>query len=312
MSLGSAIVIGSGGQVAEALRHSLRERGTAVLQTSSSGRAGCVPLNLADSASIHNGFTELDSLLKGRSAEVFLAGALTHVDGCEEKQELCRKINEEGPALVAEECARRGHRLTYFSSEYVFGEAEYHGGSIGPFSETDEPAPTSFYGKCKLEAEKKVSAKLSDALIIRTTMVFSWAPGGNNFVMQVHKHLSEIAAGSTPPLFRIPVDQISTPTYAPALAEAVCQLREKGVGGIVNLVGSDCLSRKAFVEKIIESFGFEKEKSLAGFTFLKTADLKQIARRPLSAGLKVDKAKSLGVKILSLDEAFNEMEKLRS
>jgi|GEM_PF-2992390 len=313
MSLGPAVVIGSSGQVARALLSSLNKRGVSVLHTSSSVSPGSYPLDLARPETIAALFRETDTRLGKRPLEVFLAGAMTHVDKCEEEQERCRQMNELSPALVAEECARRGHKLTFFSTEYVFGDAEYHGGAIGPFSESDPPAPTSFYGECKLGAETAIGRILGEeALIIRTTMVYSWDLRGNNFLMQYYKQLEQLQQGHRPPVFRIPEDQISTPAYAPALAEGTCVLREKGVGGIVNLVGPDLLSRRELVMRVIDAFGFDKERSLEGFRFLKTAELGQKARRPLSAGLTMQKAESLGVKAFSLERAFKEALLLRS
>lgn len=307
MSLGPAVVIGSSGQVARALTASLKKRGVPVLHTSSSSSPGSFPLDLSKPETISALFRETDTRLGQRPLEVFLAGAMTHVDKCEEEQERCRQINELSPALIADECAKRGHKLTFYSTEYVFGDAEYHGGAVGPFSETDPPAPTSFYGQCKLGAEKAITKILGlEALILRTTMVFSWDLHGMNFLMQYYKQLEQQQAGLKPPVFRIPEDQISTPTYAPALAEGTCMLREKGVGGIVNLVGSDLLSRRDLVERVISAFGFDREKSLEAFRFLKTSELGQKARRPLSAGLTMRKAESLGVRACSIDQAFKE------
>lgn len=295
-----AILVGDSGQVAGALKECLRNRGASVVSTSSRGTPGSRALDLGNPASIRAFFRDA-----GEAAEVFLAGAFTHVDLCEEERDLCRRINAEGPALVAEECRARGHKLTFFSTEYVFGNAEYEGGAVGPFSETDPPAPTSYYGECKLAAEREITRILGqEALIVRTTMVFSWNPAGNNFLMQYFKQLREVAEGKTPSVFRIPEDQISTPTYAPALAEDTCFLREKGANGVFNLVGSDMLSRRELVERVIAEFGFDRAKSLEGFRFLKTAELGQKARRPLTAGLTMHKAESIGVRPLSLAEAF--------
>ncbi len=302
-----AVVIGTSGQVAGALVALLKSRGTEVISTSSSGAAQSQVLDLGKPESIAIFFRFLDEKFQGQFLEVFLPGALTHVDRCETERDLCLRLNEIGPALVAQECARRGHKLTFFSTEYVYGEAEYHGGAVGPFSESDPPAPSSYYGQCKLEAEKKILSILGPerALVIRTTMVYSWAPNGMNFLMQYLKQLHEIESGLSPPVFRIPEDQISTPTYAPALAEATVALREKGVGGIVNVVGSDCLSRRAVVEQVIRTFGYNREKSLSGFRFLKTAELAQKARRPLTAGLTCDKLRGLGMRVLSLEEGLS-------
>ncbi len=302
----NAIVVGSGGQVAGALLRELRAREFNVLPSSSSQKPGTLPLDLGSPASIREFFGVARAKLGEGPVEVFLPGALTHVDRCEEDRDLCRRINEEGPALVAEECARFGYGLTFFSTEYVFGEAEYHGGAMGPFTEEDPPAPTSYYGRCKLEAEKKILSILGEAraLVVRTTMVFSYNPQGNNFLMQYLKQLGELEAGRNPNVFKIPVDQISTPSYAPALAADVCALRERGIGGMINLCGSSCLSRKEILEKVIAVFGFDPEKARAGFVYQQTAEMGQKARRPLTAGLTVDKARRLGLRVLSLDEAL--------
>lgn len=300
-----AIVIGSSGQVAKALIDSLKQRKVEFIATSSSGKENSTPLDLANPKSIEDFFLFAEKKFGKGEVEVFLVGALTHVDRCETSRDQCLKINAEGPKLVAEECKRLNYSLTFFSTEYVFGEAEYRDGTKGPFSEEDPVEPTSWYGKCKVRAEKAVAAALAEkALIIRTTMVFSWDEKGMNFFMQLFRHLQALSKGEKPQAFRIPEDQISTPTFALSLAEGVLKLREKGEGGIVNIVGSDLLSRKDFVMKVISHFGFDEKKCLSGFQFLKTKELGQVAKRPLSAGLKVDKAKGLGVKVYSLDEAF--------
>ncbi|MGZ3712994.1 MAG: SDR family oxidoreductase, partial [Bdellovibrionota bacterium] len=283
----------------------LRTRGITPVLSSSSGKAGSITLDLGKPESIHAFFLELEKKFPEGDVEVFLPGALTHVDKCEVERELCGKINRDGPILVATECAKRGYGLTFFSTEYVFGNAEYEGGAVGPFTETDTPAPTSWYGQCKLAAEQGILQVLPGALIVRTTMVFCWDQSGMNFLMQYIRHLEAIREGRAN-VFKIPEDQISTPTYAQSLGEGCLLLREKRVGGIINIVGSDFVSRKDLVEQVIAEFGFDREQSLRGFQFLKTKDLGQTARRPLTAGLTCEKARSLGVKIYSLAEAFAE------
>lgn len=300
-----AIIIGSSGQVARALMDSLKKKKINFISTSSSSKDGSLPLDLSSPQSIVDFFVYAENKFGKGEVEVFLVGALTHVDRCETSRDQCLKINAEGPKLVAEECKRLNYALTFFSSEYVFGEAEYNGGAIGPFSEEDPTEPTSWYGKCKVRAEKAVLAALPNSLIVRTTMVFSWDPKGMNFFMQLFRHLEALNKGEKPTSFRIPEDQISTPTFAPALADATVTLREKSVHGIVNVVGADLLSRKDFVLDVIKQFKFDSKKCLTGFQFLKTKELGQVAKRPLSAGLKTDKARGLGVKILTLKEAFS-------
>lgn len=298
------IVIGKSGQVARALGPHLQALEAPALFTSS--RSGSeFRLDLGDAASIESCFREFDR--RGiKNAKLYLPGALTNVDRCEKERELCRRINTSGPELVGRECVKRGWPLAFFSTEYVYGQAEYDGGPVGPFSENDPPAPSSFYGACKLEAEEKLKALgLIQLLILRTTMVFSYDPEGLNFFMQLYRHLKKLQTGEEGlPVFKIAVDQISTPTFAPSLAKNSVQLMEKGESGIFNLVGAELLSRKELLEKIIDAFGFDRQKVLRGFAFLETRELGQAARRPLTAGLACDKARARGLEVLSLDEAF--------
>lgn len=302
-----AIVVGAGGQVARELLRGLAARGVPVAKTSSSGREGSYPLNLADTRSIENFFSAIRREWGEGGVEVFLPGALTHVDRCEQEPELCRKTNTDGPIAIAKICRSAGYSLTYFSSEYVFGNDEYQGGQTGPFQESDSVAPTCLYGKSKCDSETAVTEILAGkALIVRTTMIFSWdPPAGMNFLMQYLRHLDAIrAAGKAEKVFRIPVDQISTPAYAPALADATLALREKLQAGIFHLVGPDLLSREELVRKVIDAFGYDRDLSLSGFQFLTTKELKQAARRPLTAGLLNLRGAELGVELPSLAEAF--------
>jgi len=302
-----ALIIGSSGQVSRALGEELS--GREVIFTSSKG--GEVEMDLGDPSSIERGFAAVDARWGSGPAEVFLAGAMTHVDKCELEKERCIRVNRDGPALVASAAKARGYGLTYFSTEYVFGGAEYEGGEVGPFSEEATPHPTSVYGRSKLEAEQAVVREYgSRALIARTTMVFSWDPKGMNFLMQYLRQLEAAAVGNAG-TFRVPVDQISTPTYAPALAQAVVELRDQGIGGIFNLVGSDLLSREELVGKVAQRFGFGPELVAKAFQFVKTADLGQAAVRPLTAGLTSEKALAAGVRVDSLEKAFTSILALR-
>ncbi len=299
----AAIVIGRSGQVGRGIEKQLRSEGYSVFTTSSKGVENSIFLDLADSSSIKVAFEKLKKLITNSKVKVFLVGAMTHVDQCEEKKELCRKMNVLGPKQVATECKNLNWDLIFVSSEYVFGGAEYHGGKGGPFSELDQPEPTCEYGRAKLDAELAILDILSCALILRTTMVYSWEPRGMNFLMQYLRHLHSSSKGERKK-FKIPKDQISTPTFGPALSKAAIELAKMQENGIYNLVGPDLLSRKELVEKVGEFFGYSPELVNNSFEFVKTAELGQMAKRPLTAGLTMDKANAKGISIPSLDQAF--------
>lgn len=266
-----ALIVGASGQVGGALASLCVRRKTEVYGTSRKGQ-GFLYLDLASPETIPAAFE------KARPDLVLLCSAMTHVDNCEHDPALARKVNAEGPALVAAECARTGAKLVYFSTEYVFD------GAAGPYGEDDEPKPVSVYGLTKLEGERACLA-YRDALSVRTTVVYSHNPASKNFIMQL---IGNHKAGSK---MRVPSDQYSNPTYAPELAAAVLDLAAAGASGVYNVVGPDWLSRYEFALKACEAFGFDP-------AFLEpklTAELGQSAARPLRAGLKTEKlAKKLG------------------
>ena len=204
---------------------------------------------------------------------VFLPSGWTWVDGCEDDPARARRVNTLAPEAVAKECKRLGAALVYYSTEYVFGE---HG---GPYSEKDEPNAVSVYGQSKLDGERAVLAACPDALSLRTTVVYGPEPQGKNFIYQLIKNLKEGKPMVTP------VDQLSSPTYNRDLARASVELVELAERGIWNVAGSEVVDRYAFAK--LAAAVFDLDSSL--ISGVSTASMKQKARRPLDAGLRIEK-----------------------
>ncbi len=220
---------------------------------------------------------------------VVLNAALTHVDLCEENNELAKKINIEGTRNVALNCNEFNSKLVFFSSDYVFD------GNNGPYSEDDPTNPISYYGVTKLEGEKLIKQLVKDYLIIRTTVVFGFEKLGKNFCYRL---INTLKQGQK---INIPQDQIGNPTYAYNLAQVVVELLEKKQTGIFNVVGKDLVDRYQFALAVCQEFGLDSTL----MNPIKTSDLNQKAKRPLKAGLKVEKAeKILETKILGVEESL--------
>lgn len=316
------LLIGSNGQVGRSLRRALSEQRRAEklwLASRSPLGAREISVELSDPEAIRACLQEYISAAglaerppkKEIQGIVILCGAFTHVDGCETDPQRCDQVNHQATKIVADYCAEWALHLLFFSSEYVFGGAEYESpNAVGPFGETDPVAPCSAYGRAKADSEAYILAReeFLSAAIIRTTVVYSWEATDKNFAMQLFRYLSNRLRGAeyagVPEQFRIPTDQISTPTYAPALALATIELADRGASGIYHLVGTDCLSRADFAWKLIDLFGFSRKEAEQHLEFLPTKALAQPARRPLTAGLKTEKASSAGLPIWTLAEAF--------
>ncbi len=133
--------------------------------------------------------------------------AYTAVDNAEDDIELCRQINEVGPANLA----KTGAKLIHISTDYVFDGLNHK-----PYSTDDTPAPQSVYGKTKLDGEMAVLENATTAIVIRTSWLYS--SHGNNFVKTMRR------LGQERDSLTVVADQIGTPCFAGDLAEAIVQI----------------------------------------------------------------------------------------
>ena len=134
--------------------------------------------------------------------------AFTAVDKAEDNEELCRKLNEEAPGILARAAQAYGAAMIQVSTDYVFD-----GTAHIPYKEDCMPCPNSVYGFTKLGGEKEVMQNCEKAMVIRTAWLYSIY--GNNFVKTM------IRLGKEREKLSVVFDQIGTPTYAGDLAKAI-------------------------------------------------------------------------------------------
>lgn len=267
-----ALVIGASGQVGAALSACLSDRGHSVIGTHAQTPVPATRrLDFTDTAAT-------ERLIAETTPDwIFCAAGLIHVDYCEDAPDEAYRANRDAPAATARVAAHRGARFVYYSTEYVFD------GEAGPYAETDPPNPLSVYGRSKLEGERAVVQAHAGALVIRTTVVYGPEPQGKNFVYQL---LRRLRAGER---MVVADDQRSSPTYNGDLAAASVELAERGVAGVIHVAGPAVVDRYAFARIACQIFALDS--SLLAPT--PTAALRQRAARPLNAGLRIDRARTL-------------------
>lgn len=226
---------------------------------------------------------------------VINVAAYTNVDGCETNKELAWKINVEGVKNLALYSQGIDAHLIHISSDYVFD------GKNGPYTEEDKPNPISYYGRTKLASENVLKASGAKHAIVRTNVLFGPARFGRpDFVKWVVNSLRDKKQ------IKIVTDQFGNPTYLDDLVDGLVSIETLETEGLYNIGGRDFLTRFEFTEEIAEFF--DLDKSL--ITPIKTADLKQAARRPLKSGLITDKAeRELNYNPRSIKKALSEMKK---
>lgn len=167
------------------------------------------------------------------------AAAYTAVDRAAGESDKALAINAQAPGLLARHCAARGIRLLHVSTDYVFD-----GALERPYRETDVPAPLNTYGRSKWLGEQAIRQAAPDALIIRTSWIFSaW---GGNFVRTV------LRLGAQQDHLRVIDDQIGGPTWAGHLALVLLRLaRQPAIaGGVYHFAGHPWVSWHGFAGEI--------------------------------------------------------------
>lgn len=234
----------------------------------------------------------VESVVRLRPSVVVHAAAETNVDLCETDHERARSINVEGTANIAEACARVGAKMILISTDYVFD------GSKGNYSEIDEPNPISYYGLSKLEAERIVTSKLPNALVMRASVLYGWHPSKLNFVTWVIKGLREHQ------ILRVAKDHVNSPTLVDNLARAIHAAIERGSEGLLHVAGSERISRFDFARRIARAFALDENLLVS----VEMGDLSWAAKRPRDSSLDVAKAqKELGVELLGVNRGLEEM-----
>ena len=223
------LITGGAGQLASSLEALARLRGLAAI------RVGRPAFDFDRPESIAEAFHAV------RPALVVNAAAYTAVDAAENDEAAALRANHAGPAALAALCRDAGTALIHVSTDYVFD-----GRKGAPYVETDPTAPQGVYGASKLEGERAVLGSGAQAIILRTSWVYSAT--GKNFVRTMLNAAERVRAQGG--RLRVVSDQLGCPTSADALAEAILNISatiladgwRPEYGGLVHAAGTGATS----------------------------------------------------------------------
>ena len=165
--------------------------------------------------------------------------AYTAVDRAEDDVELCFKINCDAVENLAKIAVQYNSAIIHISTDYVFDGKNYI-----PYNETMPVNPASVYGKSKAAGEAILQEICPEAIIIRTSWLYS--SFGNNFVKTM------LRLGKEHPTLNVVFDQIGTPSYAADLAVAIMKIIdfEKYTAGIYHFSNEGAISWYDFAKSI--------------------------------------------------------------
>ena len=154
---------------------------------------------------------------------VINCAAYTAVDKAEENPVISQQVNAKGVLNLVNALKKVDGKLIHISTDYVFD-----GNHSQPYKETDLVSPKGVYGETKRAGELAVLNISIDAIVIRTSWLYS--AYGNNFVKTM------LRLGNVKESIQVVFDQIGTPTYAKDLAKTCLD--------ILSNAGSTNISKK--------------------------------------------------------------------
>ena len=217
------------------------------------------------------------------------AAAYTAVDKAETEPERCYAANRDGARQLAAVAWRYNVPLIHISTDYVFD-----GRKPSPYHEDDLTAPLGVYGRSKLEGERAVLAVHPDALIFRTSWLYS--AFGSNFLTTM------LRLAQSQSTLRVVDDQRGCPTSAHELAAALLDISTKLLAGrsragIYHLTGAGQTTWYGLAAEIFANVKARGEK-VPRLVAIKTADYPTRAQRPPNSALSCAKVdREFGVKL---------------
>lgn len=278
MSTRPILVIGAGGQLGAELCRQLGERGVGLT------RSQC---DLLEPIQVSELFQ------RWQPSAVINTAAYTAVDRAEQEPALCRAINAEAVARLADLCRDHDCTLCQLSTDYVFGADATR---QLPYQETDEPGPLSVYGATKLAGER-IAATWQKHLIVRTCGLYGQRtkPTQTNFVDTMLRLANERDR------LKIVDDQHCTPSYVPHVAKGILSLIDTRQTGIYHLVNRGATTWYDFAKEI-----FRLREIQIPVQRISTAEYNAPASRPRYSVLHIGKFESLGLRIPTWQEALAE------
>lgn len=204
---------------------------------------------------------------------VINAAGYVNVDEAERDEEVCAKVNAEGPAALAAACNKYGIRFLSFSSDLVF-----NGYKGKPYIESDIPDPLNAYGRSKALAEQNILKNDPHALVVRTSSFFGpWDE--YNFVSIALDHFRQ---GKE---FEAADNVHMSPTYVPDLVHTSLDLLLDGEEGIVHIANSGTISWADLARQVALLAGYD-ERLVKGVS-VRSMSLK--AKRPWFSALESER-----------------------
>ncbi len=178
------------------------------------------------------------------------------------------------PAAVnlAEAAAQFGFRLIHLSTDMVFD------GEHAPYTEEDPPSPLTPYETAKVQAEKAIGSNSPQSLIVRSSLIYGRNPPDH----QTQWLLNSLENRIPIKLFK---DEVRCPIWIETLSQALLELAESTVHGILHVAGPQPLNRWDFGHFLLDLHEYPHPPEVQPSSIAETGMV-----RPRNLSLSIQKA----------------------
>lgn len=238
------IIIGANGQVGSELIAQLKQAGKKYQAFTSQ------ELNITKLKEVEN---KLQAVYAENSRESALTlvncAAMTDADAAEKNPRLAWDINFQGVVNLGNVCKDLSIRLLHISTDYVFAGTTPH-----IYEVTDGVNPIQVYGASKAAAELFLLSSIPQAVVLRTSLVFSGQNKRSDFIYRIK---SKLSAGESIPMV---TDQLASATYAKHLVNLIREVASKPeITGLLHAVNEGACSRYELAQVVASELGFSPD-----------------------------------------------------
>jgi dTDP-4-dehydrorhamnose reductase len=188
-----------------------------------------------------------DVIQERRPDVVVNAAAMANHDACAADEALAMQINAEAAQVLAQAARQVDARFVQISTDAVFD------GRIGGYQESDQPNPSTAYGRTKYAGEQLVIEANPESLIVRTNF-FGWSPSGTRSILEFF--VNALSRGERVNGF---VNYSVTTAFVDEVSTALVELVDQQVSGIVHVASADSLTKDEFGHLVAVEFGLDAE-----------------------------------------------------
>jgi len=180
---------------------------------------------------------------------VINAAAYNNVDAAEsEGHDLCYRLNRDAPSFIAEAAKELKIPFVQYSTDYVFDGANSKG-----YGEDDPTSPISEYGRSKAEGEKRIREIHDQVYIIRPSRIFGKMGSGEGVKESFVDLMLRLSQERDQ--FDMVDEELTSPTYAPDLAQRTREIVENHPPGIYHGVNEGACTWYEFAQEIFKQIG---------------------------------------------------------